>query len=206
MNNRILIVDDHKVLVDGIKNIIPKDQYEIIAGVTKAEEALQVLHDTEIDILITDIRMPTMNGIELIKEVKKHHPKIKIIILSMSDEKSTVLDCIQLGVNAYITKNMCHNDLSVALKHLKEDKFYLSNELAGILVRKVNEPDKPNMLTPREKEILNLIVDELTNREIAERLFISERTVESHRKNIYRKTGQESLVGLIKFALEYSIV
>ncbi len=205
-NKRILLVDDHQILVDGMKNLIPADSYEIAGGVTNAEEALRMINTSHIDIMITDIMMPGMSGIELIREVKRVSPQTRIIILSMSDDKSTVLECIQLGVNAYITKNINRNDLLRALDHINQNKFYLSHELASILVDKVNENDQAPMLTPRETEILSLVVDELSNKQIAERLFISERTVESHRKNIYRKTGQETLVGLIKFAIDNRLI
>lgn len=207
MNNKsILLVDDHQILVDGIRNLLPADEYFIAGAVNSATEALSLMKVKEIDILITDIMMPGMDGIELIKEAKKINPELKIIVLSMSDDKSTVLDSIQLGVNAYITKNICQTDLFMALRQLEEGKFYLSNELAGILVEKVNSAGQSPVLTPRETEILSLVVDEMSNKMIADKLFISERTVETHRKNIYRKTGQETLVGLIKFALEHQLI
>ncbi len=205
-SKRILLVDDHQILIDGIRNLIPHESFEIISAVTSAEEALAIIRSQDIDILITDIRMPGMNGIELVKQVKRISPSTQIIILSMSDDKSTVLECINLGVNAYITKNICHDDLLRALNRLNEGKFYLSDELAEILVDRLNQAGQPAMLTPREKEILSLVAGEYSNKQIAEKLFISERTVETHRKNIYRKTGQETLVGLIRFALDHELI
>lgn len=205
-SKRILLVDDHQILIDGIRNLIPQESFEIISAVTSAEEALAIIRSQDVDILITDIRMPGMSGIELVKQVKRISPATQIIILSMSDDKSTVLECINLGVNAYITKNICRDDLLRALNRLNEGKFYLSDELAEILVDRLNQAGQPSMLTPREKEILSLVAGEFSNKQIAEKLFISERTVETHRKNIYRKTGQETLVGLIRFALDHELI
>lgn len=203
---RILLADDHQILVDGIRNMLPENEYEYIESASNGKEALDIIKTRMIDVLITDIRMPEMTGQELIKEVRKHSPQTKIIVLSMAEDKSTVLECVDLGVDAYITKNISKDDLFRALKQLEKNKFYLSDELAGILVEKVNHLKEDSLLTPREKEVLTLVVDEKTNKQIAGMLFVSERTVESHRRNIYRKTGQESLVGLIKYALENSII
>lgn len=203
---RVLLVDDHKILIDGIRNMLPEEKFELIDGVSSAFEAVEIFKVKVIDILITDIQMPGMTGIELIQKVKVLSPATKIIVLSMFTDKSTVMDCIHLGVNAYITKNISQRELLRALESLSKEKFYLSEELADVLVDSINHVSTNSLLTPREQEILVLVAEELSNKEIAARLFISERTVESHRKNIYRKTGRKSIVGLVRYAIDKQLI
>lgn len=201
----ILMVDDHKILIEGIRNMLPDDKFVIVDGTTSAFEALEIIKTCSIDILITDIRMPGMNGIELIKTIRELNLDIKIIVLSMFNDKYTVIECVQLGIDAYISKNISCNELLKALEKITENKYYFSDEFSDMIVKEINQKNTNSILTPREKEILALVANEFSNSEIADKLFISERTVESHRKNIYRKTGQETLVGLIKYAIDNNL-
>ncbi|MCK4664267.1 MAG: response regulator transcription factor [Bacteroidales bacterium] len=203
---KILIVDDHQILIDGIKGLLPCDEFEIAGEAYDYNTALEILKGKDVDIIISDIQLPGKNGIELIKDVKQQYPDIKIIVLSMHNEKSIVQEAIKLGVNAYLLKNISQEQLLKALHLVLENKFYISEEIADILVEQVQENSPSKLLTQRELEILKLIAKEKSNRQIADSLFISERTVESHRKNIFRKTNTKTVVGLIKYAIENLLI
>ncbi|MCD4791815.1 MAG: response regulator transcription factor [Bacteroidales bacterium] len=203
---KILIVDDHQILIDGIKGLIPCNEFEIAGEASCYNTAVEMLKGKDIDIIISDIQLPGKTGIELIKEVKQQYPDIKIIVLSMHNEKSIVLKAVKLGINAYLLKNISQEQLLKALYSVLENKFYISEEIAGILVEQAQDNSPRKLLTKRELEILKLIADEKSNRQIADTLFISERTVESHRKNIFRKTNTKTVVGLIKYAVDNLLI
>ena len=205
-NTRILLVDDHQILIDGIKNILEEKEFIIVAEALDSRSALEFLEKHPVEIIITDISMPGEDGIELIKKVKKLYPEIKIIVLSMHEEKGIVQDAIQLGVNGYILKNITQQQLLHAIQRVKENKFYISEEIAHILVENIHDKTDTRLLSKRELEILKLIAREYSNKHIAETLFISERTVETHRKNIFRKTNTHTVVGLIKYAIENKLI
>ena len=200
------MVDDHQILIDGIKNILEEKEFIIVAEALDSRSALEFLEKHPVEIIITDISMPGEDGIELIKKVKKLYPEIKIIVLSMHEEKGIVQDAIQLGVNGYLLKNITQQQLLHAIQRVKENKFYISEEIAHILVENIHDKTDTRLLSKRELEILKLIAREYSNKHIAETLFISERTVETHRKNIFRKTNTHTVVGLIKYAIENKLI
>jgi len=203
---RIVIVDDHQILLDGISNMLESNGFLIVAKAQNTQQALQALKDHNPDILITDIEMPGEDGIQLIKKVKKQFPDVKIVVLSMHEERSIVMDVIQLKVNAYLLKNITQSQLITALRRVKENKLYISEELSHLLMEKIQDKTEDRLLSSRELEVLKLIAREFSNSKIAQTLFISERTVESHRKNIFRKTNTHSIVGLIKYAMENKLI
>ncbi len=199
---KILIIDDHQILIDGIKKLLFQSKFKVIAEANNRAEALAVISITDIDIIICDISIPDINnGMLIIKEIRKKFPEIKIVVLSMHDERSIVYDAINYGVSAYLLKNINQEQLICALKKVQMNKFYISEEISDYLVEKFRNAPDP-FLSDRESEILKLIIREYSNKTIAETLFISERTVETHRKNIYRKTNSNTIVGLIKYAIE----
>ena len=126
-------------------------------------------------------------------------------MLSMHSEVHIVKEVLQAGVNGYILKREPHKELAQALESVSEGKVYMSNEINQLLVSDLQQPDPAGLLTSREKEVLKLIVREYSNKQIAEALFIGERTVETHRKNVFRKTGTKSLVGLVKWAMNHGL-
>ncbi len=203
---KILIVDDHAILLDGIKKILSNaDNYEVIGTAVSGTEALEILKTKEIDLIITDLQMPDMDGLEMIRTVRNENTSIKIIVLSLHDEAHYVKSVIKIGIQGYIHKSETSEDLLTALEWIPEGKVFMSSRINKVLMNSLNNPEQHCFLTVREIEILKLITEEFTNNEIADKLFISPRTVETHRKNIFRKTGCNSLVGLIKFAYENNI-
>jgi DNA-binding NarL/FixJ family response regulator len=204
---KILLVDDHVILMDGIKSLLEGvEEFEVVATKSTAEDALLYLKQQDIDILVTDYNLPGMDGLDLVRAVKKVIPKIKIIVLSQHDEVHLVKEILKEGVQGYILKKDTHKELISAIHQISEGKMFMSSEINKLLVDSLSFPDEHRLLTDREREILKLIAQEYTNKMIAEALFISERTVETHRKNIFRKTKTNSLVGLIKFGYANNLI
>jgi DNA-binding NarL/FixJ family response regulator len=204
---KILLVDDHVILMDGIKSLLEGvEEFEVVATKNTAEDALLYLKQQDIDILVTDYNLPGMDGLDLVRAVKKVIPKIKIIVLSQHDEVHLVKEILKEGVQGYILKKDTHKELISAIHQISEGKMFMSSEINKLLVDSLSFPDEHRLLTDREREILKLIAQEYTNKMIAEALFISERTVETHRKNIFRKTKTNSLVGLIKFGYANNLI
>jgi two-component system nitrate/nitrite response regulator NarL len=204
---QILLVDDHAILLDGVKTLLEKvEGISVAATAQSAEKALQILKDTKIDLVITDFNMPGMDGLSLIHSIKKINPKIKTIVLSMHDETHLVKEILRSGVNGYVLKKDTHHELLKAIDEVEQGKIYLSSDINKILIDNLQNPDDGKLLSDREREIVKLIAKEYSNKQIAEKLFISERTVETHRKNIFKKTGTSSLVGLIKFAYANNLI
>lgn len=207
---KIAIVDDHQIVIDGIKSLLEnEDDFSIDVCTTSSVEMLDLLSKIPVDILLTDIMMPQMNGQELAKKVKERFPLIRILALSMSGQGDTVNEMIKdADIAGYVLKNIGKKDLIDALHKIAGGGIYFSDEILNELdkfshVKKQNEDAH---LTAREIEIIGLIEGELSNKEIADTLYISERTVETHRKNIFRKTKTGSVIGLIKYAYEHKLI
>lgn len=201
---KVLIVDDHRIVAEGVSNLI-KPPFKVVSICSSGQEALELLKREEFQILLTDYEMPGLTGHELAKAAKTMQPEIKVIILSMHDDSSIVKELLKEGVNGYILKKDTHRSLAEALNKVIDNKRYLSDEIAEILIYAKDEEEK-GVLTARELEIIKLVAKEFNSRQIGEILFISERTVETHRKNILKKTGASNLVGLIKYAYANNLI
>lgn len=203
---RILLVDDHQILLEGTKSLIDTSElFEVADTANNAESAMGLLKENDYDILITDYEMPGMTGMELVQLAKASCPDIKTIILSMHDDPSVVKELLRMGVDGYVLKNDTHQSIKDALDKVTKGKKFLSDDISDILIQGMDD-EKNTILTPREIEILKLIAKEFSTRQIAEILFISERTVETHRKNILKKTKSTNLVGLIKYAYSNNLI
>ena len=205
---KVVLVDDHHIILDGLTSLLETDpQFKIIASLESAEQALEFFQKDQPDILLTDYSLPGMTGLDLFKKVKSLYPKMRVAVLSMHDEASVVRNILKEGVHGYLLKNIQQFELRSALKQIYMGYPYVSPEITRIMMTELNQPEqKSDLLTEREREILKLIAKEYSNKQMAEKLFISERTVETHRKNIFRKTNTNTLVGLIKFAFEHNLV
>jgi two-component system nitrate/nitrite response regulator NarL len=204
---RIFIVDDHQLVVDGIRSLLAASPNYTIAGdCQRPLEVIQLLASTPIDILLTDVSMPLMSGIELTRLVKSKFPRIKIIAISMHGEGAVVKEMVDAGISGYILKNTGRTELLEALDRVHAGGTYFAEEVTKVILNSVSFGAQERRLTNREIEIIKLINQEYTNKEISAKLFISERTVETHRKNIFRKTGTQSIVGLLKYATQLRII
>ncbi len=204
---KIFLTDDHEILLDGLKKIIiDEDDLDVLGAAGTVQGTLDALTQLDVDLLITDYNLPDDDGLTLVRRVKRKYPNLKILVLSMHDEGHLVKEILKEGINGYVLKKDSHNELIDAIYAIKNDKIYLSSDINTILMKGLHGDGEQKLLTDREREILKLISKEYTNRSIAEELFISERTVETHRKNIFRKTGTNNMVGLIKYAYANNLI
>ncbi|QSE97915.1 response regulator [Fulvivirga lutea] len=202
----LLLVDDHTLVLDGLESLISKNEdMQVIAKVNTIAECLNQLKKNEIHLIITDYSLEEEDGLTLVRKVKLLDKEVKIIVLSMHDEAHLVKEILKEGINGYVLKKNSHKELLNAITAVRNDQIYLSNEINQLLINNLHS-DENKLLTPREREIVVLISKEYTNRQIAEELFISERTVETHRKNIFRKTDTNNLVGLLKYAYANNLI
>jgi two-component system, NarL family, nitrate/nitrite response regulator NarL len=202
----VLLADDHQILLDGLRTLVESNKmFDVKNMASTGTDALNFLKKTDYDILVTDYEMPGLTGLELVKAARTLQPEIKIIVLSMHDDPAVVREMLREGANAYILKKDSHRSLQDALQKVIDGKRFLSEEVSEILIH-ADDPEEKGTLTSRETEVLRLVAKEFNSRQIAEILFISERTVETHRKNILRKTGASNLVGLIKYAYANNLI
>ncbi|MCD4746246.1 MAG: response regulator transcription factor [Bacteroidales bacterium] len=211
---KILIADDHQLIIDGIKSLINNvPQFDLIAEANNGKEAVKIAKLINPDIVLMDIDMPIMNGIEATEKIKSFNPEIKIIILSMHNEKGLVKKLIRLGADGYLLKNSDQNELIEAISKVASGQQYFSPEVTMSLLNKETEIKssfKANSiisdLTDREIEILKLIAQGYSNKEIGEKLFISHRTVDTHRTNLMKKINVSNIAGIIRFAIKNGFV
>lgn len=204
---KILLADDHHILLDGLRFMLRQElnSVEIFTAKT-VEEALLIVKNQILDLVVSDISIPEIGGIAFAKKLKNEHPQIKIIFLSMHEKPHLVKDALATGVEGYVLKKNSHLDLILAIEEVMKGGLYFSPEIHRILINRLRFPEEEKVLTEREREILKLIFDDFSNKQIGEKLHISERTVETHRKNIYQKTKTNTIVGLLKFALENNLI
>ncbi|HEY0743921.1 MAG TPA: response regulator transcription factor [Chryseosolibacter sp.] len=197
----ILLVDDHTMLLEGINHLLEgQPTIHVVAKVSGVKHAIELLKSAEVDLIVTDLHMPGMDGVALFNHVKENYPSIKTIVLSMDDEVQIVKELLRSGVHGYVLKKDTHSELLKAIDEVRNGRVYVSSEVNKVLLDGLQHDNEKPLLTTRELEIVRLIAKEYSNKQIAEELFISERTVETHRKNILRKTRVGSIVGLIKYA------
>ncbi len=205
--NRVFIVDDHQLVIDGIRSLLSgSDNYQVSGSSRHPESVLELLMENPSDILLTDISMPAMSGIELTRIVKKKFPSIKVIAISMHGENQIVKEMLDSGISGYILKNTGKQELIDALNKVSAGGTFFDEAVTREILNSFSSRNDEKRLTVREIEIIKLIEKEFNNREISEKLFISERTVETHRKNIFRKTNTQSVVGLLKYAYSLKLI
>ena len=202
----ILLVDDHRILLDGLRYIFSeKEHLHIKATADSGTEALKLLEEDSFDLMITDYCMPDSHGLALIKRARELSPRMKIIVLSMVDPPEDIRDIMLAGAEGYVLKKYARQELFYAIDAVMNNRQYWSPEASKALLSD-RRPAGRSPLTARELEVLRLLARELTSREIASQLFISERTVETHRKNLLRKPGSAGVIGLIKYAYTHKLV
>ncbi|MBC6698036.1 response regulator [Hymenobacter puniceus] len=213
----VLLADDHQLVIEGIKTLLRQEHdIRVVAQATNGPDALRCLHDhPEISVAIVDLNMPHMSGVELTRLIQGRHPTVRVLALSMCHDLASVTEVLEAGGVGYLLKNTSKAELSEAIRSVAAGSTFFSPEVGAMLLQNMQAPkngrssgaeDRPVVLTNREKEILQLIAREYSNHHIAAELFISERTVETHRKNILTKTGSKSVVGLIQYALRHKLI
>ena len=206
----LAIVDDHQIVIDGIKSLLHGHPvFKVEIETTEPLLMKGLLEKNPVDILLTDVMMPGMNGAELAKTIHQRFPKIKILALSMSGQGDLVNQMInESDISGYVLKNIGKQELLIALEKISSGGIYFGDEVLNEMLKSSDRKrsSEEAHLTLREVEIIKLIEKEYSNKKIADTLFLSERTVETHRKNIFRKTKTSSLIGLIKYAYEHKLI
>ncbi len=207
---RVLIVDDHQVVLDGIQSMLEQEEDISIAGKSmNGTDALEFLKINPVEIALIDINMPGMDGIELCKAIRKKHPDIKVLALTTFNEVSFITNMMKSGASGYLLKNTTKEELITAIKTIQKGEQYLAREVQEKLISaSFGKKDTLYIpkLTRREKEVLKLILEEFTTKEIAKKLFISTATVETHRLHLLNKLGVRNTAGLVKVAIEKGLV
>ena len=206
---RLLIVDDHQIILDGITSLFSGlDDIRVVHTANNGKEALDTLKVLTADVVLMDIDMPVMNGLDAAREIKKGLNPPKIIILSMHSESGMVKNLIELGVDGYLIKNSGKEEMISAIRKVyKGHKVFAPAVTLSLIGNSTSNKQKLDInLTDREIEILKLISDGFSNKEIGEKLFISHRTVDTHRTNMMKKLEVNNIAGLISFAIRNKIV
>jgi DNA-binding NarL/FixJ family response regulator len=214
---RIILADDHQFILESIEILLDTlPEIEIIGTFNNGHEVLNALKTLEtVDIVLTDNNMPNLSGIELTYQIRQQYPNIKVILLTVSEDAETIQAAFNAGIMGYVMKKAGRDELETALKTVMAGKKYFSENVVFELLNRdkniaelANEPiyDKLKNLSEREIEIIKLIANELNTNQIAEKLFLSPATVETHRHNILKKLGIKSVVGLVRFAVDNGLV
>lgn len=208
----ILIADDHQMMIDGIKNMLGKDEtYQVTAEANNGQAAYEMIANNpqSFQLLLTDISMPLLTGTKLCRMVKNEFPHIQVLILSMYNNATAVKEAVLAEADGYILKNAGRDELFKALHRIMDGGTYFSQDIVPIIYNQYHQQkiqdEQLSELTAREREVLGLIVKEYTSEEIADKLFISKKTVDNHRQHLLEKTKCKSTVGLVKFAIKLGV-
>ncbi len=208
---KILLVDDHAIMRDGIKALLSiYDDIEVVGEASEGREAVEMARELNPDVVVMDISMPGMDGLEVTRRLTKRNPGMKVIILTQHDNREYILSAIKVGAAGYIPKKALGSDLISAIRAVHSGDSFLYPSAAKTLIddyrKQAEQPDIYESLTEREREILKLIAEGLTSREIANALYISQKTVQGHRTKIMEKLDLHNRTELIKYAIRKGLV
>lgn len=208
---KILVADDHRLFAEGLLFILQKNFKEAaITLVESGEEAWEKINTGTWHLLITDISMGAMSGIELTRKVKQHFPAVKVLVLSMHNESEIVSAILDAEAEGYVLKNSSARDITMAITDIINGATHYGREVLAVTLQKIKvekqKEEAKKLLSARELEILQLIIEEYSSEQIGEKLFISKRTVETHRANILEKAGCHNIIGLIKYAVRNKLI
>ena len=209
MTIRILIADDHKIVSAGLKALLEaQPDMKIVAQAANGREAVKFAHQQKPDMVIMDVAMPDLNGLEAVRQILSANPRIKVIALSMHSDRRYVTGMLSAGASGYILKHCAFEELVQAIHTVLANQVYLSPAIAGIVVKELTQSKTSRRrqpasqeLTPREREVLQLIAEGHSAREIAERIHLSVKTIETHRRQMMEKLEIHSIADLTKFAI-----
>jgi DNA-binding NarL/FixJ family response regulator len=217
---RLLVVDDHKMIINGIRSMLQDvPDIQVVAEANDGDQALATIEQQQgVDVILMDIKMPNMNGIDATQAVVKRYPQTRVLALTMFDDDDYITSMLQAGATGYILKNTGRDELVEAIRRVSLGQPYFSKEVTSAVMSKYMARREgiggssrvstlpPIELTNREIEILKLIALEMTNQEIADKLFISPRTVHSHRRNLMQKIGVKNTAGLVRYAINHQMI
>ena len=209
---KIIIVDDHQLVTDCISLFLKdSEEVEVIGVAHSGQEALKLLKEQRPHVILLDISMPEMTGIEATEIIKKQYSEIKVLILSMHSDYNNISDAIDAGADGYVPKDVASEELVDAITTVNNDKNYFHTSISDEIIKNYATKRKKSttllpQLTKRELEVLKLFAEGYNNNEIADKLFLSVRTIESHKNHILQKTNMKNSVELIKFAIKNKII
>lgn len=209
---KILLVDDHQILLDGIKAILERDEeLTVVDTAANGKEALTKLKETEVDVLLLDLQMPVMDGLETLTQVKKLYPDLNVLMLTTNDEGSIITSIFKSGATGYLLKNASQETLIQGIKDAYTGQKVLSPHLTAKMIESLSEKPKTVQgqipkITKRELEVVRLIAKEYTTQQIADALFVSTNTVATHKRNLFVKMDVKNSVGMIKKAVDWGML
>lgn len=208
---RVALCDDHRIVTDGMKQLLSNvDDIDVVGTAHDGVEALYLLEHLKTDILLTDLDMPNMDGQQLTGRVKEKYPHLKVIVLSMHEEASVVKQLMDLGADGYLVKSAGKDEVVLAIRTVHEGRKHFGSSLMEAMLQQATAPKAGNAalkdLSEREVEVLAALAEGLGNKEIGERLFISPRTVDTHRTNLMRKLDVHNVAGLVRIAIAAGLV
>jgi DNA-binding NarL/FixJ family response regulator len=206
MKPRILLADDHQLVLEGLRKLI-EEECDIIGSAANGRELVAAAKQLNPDIVLLDMTMPLLNGIEAARQIKAENPEIKLIFLTMQTNRDYVREAFEVGASGYVSKLEAASDLLTAIKHVQAGRFALSPSLSGRLLNRQIEPHENPMklfsaLTPRQREVLQLVAEGKSAKQIADLLFISVKTVEFHKKHLMEELRVQNSAELVRYAVE----
>jgi DNA-binding NarL/FixJ family response regulator len=212
-----MLVDDHKLIREGLKAHFRNDnRFEIVCEASNGEEAMEMLKNTSVDIVLMDINMDVMDGIECTTEIVKIYPQVKVLALTMLAENQHIKQMLKAGAVGYLLKNSSEEEIKQGIISVNSGLPFYSPEVLQTVMNSLAVPLAPKKkkskfdisitLSEREKEVLVLVIKEFSNQEIADQLYISKRTVDAHKRNLLEKTGAKNVAGLVIYALNHNII
>jgi DNA-binding NarL/FixJ family response regulator len=208
METRVLLADDHALIRQGLKALLEKHGFQVAGEASNGQEALHVAASAKPDVAIVDIRMPILNGVDAARELKKSSPKTKVILLTQHDEDQYVTEALRAGVKGYVLKSQIADDLVHAIKEVCRGSVYLSPKISSAVVDaylcKTNAPADP--LSARERQVLQLVGEGKSTKEVAAQLGVSVKTAESHRARLMRKLDIHETASLVRYAIRRGLI
>jgi len=213
MSVKILLADDHKIIRDGLKSLIEKHPgMDIVGEAENGRHAIQLAVELKPDVVVMDVTMPDLNGMDATRQLVAEYPEVKIIALSMHDDRRFVAGMLKAGAAGYVLKNSAFSELTTAINTVLANQKYLSPKITTVVTRdyvsqlKSQESSPLQLLTNRERQVLQLLAEGKTTKQIAGDLFVSVKTIETHRQNIMKKLEINNLPDLVKCAIREGLV
>ncbi|WP_044209757.1 response regulator transcription factor [Flammeovirga sp. OC4] len=209
---RVILVDDHHMIRNGLKTFLEDENIVVVGEAMNGKEGLELMQTSEVDVVVTDIMMPVMDGISFTTQLSNDFPEVAVLALTMLNEHQNIKQMLTAGAKGYILKDCTQQELINAIKTVHEGGNFYSSQVTQVIMQGLSSKPKIKKrtitdiaLTERELEVLHLICKEKTNKEMAEELFVTTRTIEAHKRNLIEKTGCKNVAGLVLYAIERNL-
>lgn len=213
---RVFLVDDHAIMRDGLRSVLSAEpRLQVVGEAANGQELLDQLPAVPVEVVLLDMNMPVLDGLATTRQLQQQYPRLRVLLLSMLTNEYTIAEVLAAGAHGYVLKNADKSEIVTAILSVAAGKRFLCSDIGLTLLEKLvllpsaeaaTSPNLPTGLSHREREILQLVASGLTNQQIADKLFTSKRTVESHRQNLLEKTGAKNTPALVKYAMEQGLL